>query len=217
MKILIACDDYWHPAEVIEKGLNFLEADGHELHFVKDAKDILTPELVAEYPLFINTKMNQIGSGNQNAWFDRDAAEFQVKDLEDYVRNGGGFLAIHAGNSYYWKETEDYCRFNGCAFVTHPPRCAITVRPVKEHPITEGISEFLIRDEHYAVDHLAEDAEVLFESTSETGGTQIAGYVRQMGNGRLCSLMPGHIYSVFQNKTYQEVIRRAIAWTARKE
>ena len=211
MKILITCDDYWHPAEVIERGLAFLKDYGYELDFVRDAKDILTPEMLDEYPLFINAKMDQIGNGNQNVWFHR-AAELQVKDIEAYVRSGGAFLGLHGGNSYFWKESEDYCRFNGCAFVKHPSRCEIAVRPVKEHPITEGISEFIIRDEHYEVDHLAEDAEVLLESVSDAGGKQIAGYVRQLGAGRTCALMPGHILSVFQNKSYQKLILQAIAW-----
>ena len=42
MKILVTCDDYWHPGEVIERGLSFLREDGHELHFVQAAKDILS-------------------------------------------------------------------------------------------------------------------------------------------------------------------------------
>lgn len=87
----------------------------------------------------------------------------QVQDIEDYINAGNGFIALHAGNSCFWNETEDYCRLNGCAFVSHAPRCAVTVRPVKAHPITGGVLPFVIRDEQYAVDHLAEDAEVLFE------------------------------------------------------
>ena len=214
MKILIACDDYWHPGEVIERGLCFLKDCGHELDFVRDAKDILTPEMLAEYPLFVIAKGNQIGGANQNAWFEAGVSEVQVGDIENYIRSGHGLLALHAGNAYFWNESEEYCRMVGCAFVTHPPRQAVTVRPVTAHPITEGIPEFVIRDEHYAVDHLAGDAQVLFESTSDTGGTQVAGYVRHMGAGRLCSLMPGHILSVFQNETYREIIKRAVEWTA---
>lgn len=54
----MACDDFWHPGEVIERGLQFLKDDGHILDFVRDAKDILTPDMLAEYPLFINARMN---------------------------------------------------------------------------------------------------------------------------------------------------------------
>ena len=46
MKILVLCDDKWHPAEVVEKGMAFLTEEGFELDFVKDAKDILTPEML---------------------------------------------------------------------------------------------------------------------------------------------------------------------------
>lgn len=216
MKILITCDDYWHPGEVIERGLRFLEEDGHTLDFVRDARDILTPEMLEEYPLFINAKMNQIGSANQNLWFDPEAAEVLEKDLERYIRNGGGFLALHAGNSFFLDQSEAYCRLLGCAFIRHPPRCRITVSPAARHPITEGIPEFSIRDEHYEVRLLAEDAEIILESRSETGGVQVAGYVRELGGGRICSLMPGHILSVFQNEAYRQVIRQAVCWTARK-
>ena len=31
MKILILCDDKWHPAEVVERGLAFLAEEGHAL------------------------------------------------------------------------------------------------------------------------------------------------------------------------------------------
>lgn len=41
-KILLICDDIWHPAEVIEKGLLPLICDRFEVDVVKAAKDILT-------------------------------------------------------------------------------------------------------------------------------------------------------------------------------
>ena len=28
MKVLVLCDDKWHPAEVVERGLAFLEEEG---------------------------------------------------------------------------------------------------------------------------------------------------------------------------------------------
>ena len=217
MKILITCDDVWHPAEVIEKGLQFLKKDGHELHFIKDAKDILTPEYVRQYPLWINAKMDQIGSHNQHVWFEEGIAEFTVKDAEAYVREGGGFLALHAGCSYFLDASAEYCRFLGCAFVKHPPRCPVTVRPIKPHPVTGGVAEFSVRDEHYEIHLLAEDAHVLLQSVSDTGGTQTAGYVRELGKGRVCALTPGHILSVFDHPMYQKIIRQAVLWAAKKE
>ena len=217
MKILITCDDVWHPAEVIEKGLDFLKKEGHELHFIKDAKDILTPEYIRRYPLWINAKMDQIGSFNQHVWFEEGIAELGVRDAEAYVQNGGGVLALHAGCSYFLNASAEYCRLLGCAFVKHPPRCPVTVRPVSAHPITSGVTEFTLRDEHYEIELLAEDAKIILQSTSESGGTQTAGYVRQLGKGRICALTPGHILSVFDHPMYQKIIRQAVLWAAGEE
>lgn len=47
--ILVLCDDLWHPAEVIQKGIAPLEGDAYHFDFVMAAKDILTPELIREY------------------------------------------------------------------------------------------------------------------------------------------------------------------------
>jgi len=197
MKILVLCGDYWHPAEVIRRGLSFLE-DTHTLDFVEDGKDILTPEFLRRYDMIINAKMNELSSANRTPWIDCDIAEVQTADLADYIREGRGFLALHAGNAWYWDHDTDraYCELVGNAFVTHPPRCAISLRPIADHPITRGIPPFSIRDEHYQLDHLAGDITVIMEGTS-AAGTQPAAYVRQIGQGRLCVLVPGHILSVF--------------------
>ena len=216
MKILVLTDDYWHPGEVVERGLAFLQ-DEFELDFVRDAKDILYPELLDRYPLIINAKMNEISCANRTPWFDH-LPEVQVKDFEAYVRSGHGFLGLHAGNSYFWdKEDENpYCRFIGCAFVRHPDRCDIEVRPEGTHPITDGAVPFRIHDEHYEIDHLLPDAQVILRSTSETGGTQVAGYVHTLGEGRMCSLIPGHVLSVFDDPTYRTILRRAIRWCVKE-
>jgi len=213
MKILVLCDDYWHPGEVIERGLDFLK-DEHELDFVCDAKDILTPEFIRRYDLLICAKMNEINASNRTPWFDRSVAELQVSDLRDYVREGHGYLALHAGSAFYWDRESDreYCEFLGCAFVQHPPRCTIREKMKGTHPITDGVAPFTIRDEHYMIDHLAPDMQVIMESTSEAGGTQVGAFVRTMGDGRICTLVPGHIASVFENPEYRKMIRRAILW-----
>jgi len=215
MKILVLCGDYWHPAEVIRRGLAFLK-DTHELDFVEDAKDTLTPQFVRRYDLVINAKMNELTSANRTPWIGDPSVELQVPDLADYIAGGHGLIALHGGNSWYWERETDrsYCELIGSAFVKHPPRCEITMAMKGEHPITAGIAPFTIRDEHYEIDHLADDATVIMESTSASGGTQVAGYVRTLGKGRICSLTPGHILSVFEEPAYQQMIRQAIDWCA---
>ena len=99
-KILVICDDVWHPAEVIEKGMIPLEGDDYQFEFVKAAKDILTPEMIEEYPLIICCKSNNVTSGNPKPWFENTVTEVMGGEFRSYVERGGAFLAVHSGNVF---------------------------------------------------------------------------------------------------------------------
>lgn len=218
--ILVLCDDYWHPAEIVEKGLSPLSGDKYSFEFVKDAKDILTPKMLWKYPLIINCKGNHINAANQNPWFEEGVTEVMTPEFQSYVESGGGFLVLHSGNTFHGEETavQNYTEFVGNRFVTHPPRCTVTLRKTKVHPITTGVADaFSIRDEHYQIELLAPDADVFLSSVSEAGGTQTAGYTRTPGEGRLCVLTPGHILSVWQHPQFRRLLENAIAWCLKED
>lgn len=224
-KILVICGDIWHPAEVIRAGFSCLREYGDQLTFMEDAKDMLTASDLAQYKLIICCKGNHLTSGNNVAWFEESVNECTPKDLEDYVKNGGGFLAVHAGASF--SETNmapniinpcrEYIHFVGCQFLNHPPRCAVTYHVLDtEHPVTAGVHTFCERDEHYQIEMTAEDAVILMESTSADGEKMPAAYVREMGQGRLCTLIPGHILAVWQNPEFQKLLVNAMNWCMKK-
>ncbi len=213
-KILVLCDDIWHPAEVIEKGLADLQDKVAHFDFVRDAKDILTVELLEQYPVVMNCKSDQLTSGNDAAWFEEGVTEVGPAQFEAYVRKGGGLLSVHSGNTYHDGNNPEYARLIGNEFVTHPPRCEVDITVLKEHPVTKGVEDFWIRDEHYEIKVLAEDAELLLQSVSQTGGVQTAGYVRSLGEGRICVLTPGHILSVWQHPMFRKLLTNAIHWCA---
>ena len=214
-KILVICDDVWHPAEVIEKGLTPLAADQYHFEFVKAAKDILTPEMIGEYPLIICCKSNNVTSGNPEPWFENTVTEVMGGEFREYVEQGNAFLAVHSGNVFMGEGdgVDEYNEFVGNRFLSHPPRCEVILKKEKDHPIMCGVEEeFSIRDEHYQMEILAEDADIFLTSHSKTGGIQTAGYTREMGKGRLCVLTPGHTLSVWQNKEFQKIFLNAIEW-----
>ena len=214
-RILVICDDVWHPAEVIEKGIISLDADGYQFEFVKAAKDILTPGMIAEYPLIICCKSNNVTSGNPAPWFENTVTEVMGTEFRNYVEQGGAFLSVHSGNVFQGEEDgiKEYTEFVGNRFLSHPLRCEVTLKKEKEHPVMRGVEkEFCIRDEHYQMEILAEDADVFLTSHSEAGGTHVAGYTREMGRGRLCVLTPGHTLSVWQNREFQKIFRNAMQW-----
>lgn len=214
-KVLVICDDVWHPAEVIEKGLAPLGKEKYQFEFVKAAKDILTPEMLEEYPLIICCKSNNVTSGNPEPWFENTVTEVMGGEFRRYVERGGTFLAVHSGNVFMGDGdgVKEYTEFVGNRFLDHPLRCKVTLKKAKEHPIMCGVEEqFDIRDEHYQMEILAEDADVFLTSASEAGGVQTAGYTRTIGEGRLCVLTPGHTLSVWKNKQFQRIFLNAAAW-----
>lgn len=214
-RILVLCDDVWHPAEVIEKGMMPLEGDDYRFEFVKTAKDILTPEMIEEYPLIICCKSNSVTSGNPAPWFENTVTEVMGGEFRSYVERGGAFLSVHSGNVFTGDGdgVREYTEFVGNRFLSHPLRCEVLLKKAKEHPIMCGVDEqFFVRDEHYQMEILAEDADIFLTSVSDTGGLQTAGYTREMGEGRLCVLTPGHTLSVWQNKQFQRIFLNAVAW-----
>ncbi len=130
-KILVICDDPWHPAEVVERGMADLTGNDWYFDFVKDAKDILTPKMLDEYQLIINCKSNNLTNGNSASWFEPGVNEVMPADFKAYVENGGGFISLHSGNAFKLEDVPDYCNFVGNFFIKHPPRCSVTVKPVK--------------------------------------------------------------------------------------
>lgn len=214
-RILVICDDVWHPAEVIEKGLVPLGGEKYQFEIVKAAKDILTPEMIEEYPLIICCKSNNVTSGNPEPWFENTVTEVMGGEFRSYVERGGAFMAVHSGNVFTGDRdgVKEYTDFVGNRFLSHPLRCEVTLKKEKDHPIMDGVEEqFDIRDEHYQMEILAEDADIFLTSVSETGGVQTAGYTRDIGNGRLCVLTPGHTLSVWKNSQFQKIFLNAVAW-----
>ena len=219
-RILVICDDVWHPAEVIEKGIMPFASDDYQFDFVRAAKDILTPEMIEEYPLIICCKSNNVTSGNPEPWFENTVTEVMGGEFRSYVEQGGTFLSIHSGNAFRGEAdgVKEYTEFVGNQFVTHPPRCEVTLKKVGEHPIMDGVEdEFSIRDEHYQIEMLVGDADIFLTSDSKTGGTQVAGYTREMGRGRLCVLTPGHTLSVWKNKEFQKIFLNSMKWLLRAD
>lgn len=213
IEVLVLCDDTWHPAEVIEKGLSNLK-DKYKFVFVKAAKDILTPEYIKKFPVILCCKGNQLTNGNNTPWFQEDVTEVGANEFSQYVNDGGGFVAVHSGNTA--REGEPYGKFIGNYFKGHPPRCDVKVKIIGNSPVTKDVNDFVIRDEHYNIDVIAEDADVFCMTYSETGGEQIGGYTRSLGKGRIGTLTPGHILSVWENKDFQKLLTNIIDWTIEK-
>ena len=161
---------------------------------------------MAAYPLVVLTKANNVSSADQTPWV-TDAVQVAFRD---YVRGGGGLLAIHSGAVGY-RDAPALRSVLGGVFAWHPPQCAVTVEPRAGHPLAAGVAPFTLVDEHYWVD--LDDAQAdVFLTTTSAHGAQPGGWARREGAGRVCVLTPGHNLESWLHPSYQALIGDALRW-----
>lgn len=203
MKTLVICDDYWHPARVPREGIGQLGDTRIEFDFLEDAHE-WSAERMAEYPLVILTKSNNVSSGDKTRWM---SDEVQVA-FANYVRKGNALLVIHSGTADY-KDCAVLRSLIGGVFDMHPPQCEVSIQPQAPHTLTANVEPFTIKDEHYFMLFDAPDADV-FLTTQSAHGTQPGGWMRREGEGRVCVITPGHNVEVWLHPSFQQLLRNSI-------
>ncbi len=127
------------------------------------------------------------------------------------VKNGMGWLFIHAGLTGIERDAHLYELSLG-RFVSHPPEPALvtgSAMPGTLHPIVDNFTPFTDYDEQYfcQIDLLKTQP---FFCTLSNLGTEIGGWSREVGSGRVACLTPGHTEAMLAKMI--PLIRRAAAW-----
>jgi type 1 glutamine amidotransferase len=205
VKILVLCDDYWHPAKIPREGLGALAEDEFEFDWIENARDWSAAAMQA-YPVVILTKSNNVSAEDRTGWM----TETVEAAFADYVRAGNGLLAIHSGTAEY-EQAPVLRALLGGVFAHHPEQCPVTVRPRREHPLCAGSDLFTLTDEHYFMAMNDPQVEV-FASTVSEHGEQPGAWRRMEGRGRVAVLTPGHNLAVWLHPSYQALIRNCLRW-----
>jgi len=223
MRVLLFCDDQHHPGDVPANGVEPLKEKGITVDVIQNPKDFC-PSTLENYNAVIMSKCDHVTMENHESW-KTDA----IQDaFIQYVENGGGLIVTHSG-TVAGKNTGKLDRLIGCKFKSHPAQVPVTVQPIKPHPITEGVEMFVETDEHYHLEILAPDIDIIAASYApaqgdpEKYGTEHwyfnapanispAVYVRTQGNGRVCMLAPGHNLEVWLNPQFQRMLENALYW-----
>lgn len=207
MRVLVFCDDTFHPAATVRAGLAPL-ATGHgsEFDWVEDATG-WPPSALGAYPVVLLAKSNVRSSADKTPWL-TGAMEGIFRD---HVARGGGLVVVHSGTASY-KDVAPVRAVTGGTFLSHPPQCAVTLQPRVGHPLTAGVVEaFTVFDEHYQMALDDPGAEVFLHSHSGHG-VQPAGWIRRDGPGRVCVLTPGHNPGVWLHPSFQQLLGNALRW-----
>lgn len=208
MHALVLCDDQWHPARTPRAGLGALGDSGIAFDWIEHASE-WSAERMAAYPLLVLTKSNNVSSTDHQPWV---TDEVQAALLE-YVRGGNSLLAIHSGTVY---QPQPVLRgLLGGVFVQHPKQCPVLLEPQPGHPLTAGVEQCTLVDEHYFME-MADPQVDMFLTTRSEHGEQPGGWTRSEGAGRVCVLTPGHNLEVWLHLSFQMLLHNALCWCVMK-
>jgi type 1 glutamine amidotransferase len=207
MKILVLCDDYWHPAHIPREGLGGLTGTEFTFDWIENAQD-WSPETMMAYPLVVLTKSDNVSSTDRTSWM----TDIVQASFSEYVRKGNGLLAIHSGTAEYHQKPVLRSLLGG-VFTHHPEQCPVTVNPHRGHSLSARAAPFTLKDEHYfmALDDAQAD---VFVTTSSEHGEQPGGWRRIEGNGRVAVLTPGHNVEVWLHPSFQALLLNSLRWCA---
>lgn len=224
MRILLFCDDYYHPGQVPIQGVKPLESKGFSFDIITDASEF-DPSKLCEYSVLIISKCDHVSKEDQTSWKTEAVQDSFIK----YVENGGGLLVTHNG-TVAGDNTSKLDELIGCRFAFHPNNCPVTVGVIKPHPITEGVDTFCETDEHYQLEILSDDIDILMAGYAAACGDSdkyasepyfnfpaalaASCYVRTQKEGRVCVFTPGHTLEVWLNPSFQKVLENALRWCA---
>jgi type 1 glutamine amidotransferase len=140
----------------------------------------------------------------------------QREGLLEFVQDGGGYVGVHCASdfsSFVEEPDEELESFVGGAFLDHPEPSEFAVRILTDHPITTELDDFTVFDEPYNL-RWNDDVNVLARMDhSELGDVPVV-WTRTEGDGRVCYYSLGHTNSAFEQQSFQQLVTRAIRWTA---
>ena len=126
-------------------------------------------------------------------------SEEQGQAVKRFVENGGGLYAMH-NSTHISVASKNYRDVMGGAYLGHPPLRPFKVRVTNpDHPITRGVSDFMVTDEQHYMTYDKDPKNIILQSENidglryETYGTKaIAGWAYDYGKGRVAYTSPGH-------------------------
>jgi len=150
----------------------------------------------------------------------RDRWRFKLSDMarrgfSDFLDQGRGLLALHAATICFddWPEYRkvlgawwDWGYSGHAPLQEHPMRLRD-----RAHAITEGIGDFVIKDELYTNPRITDSVEPLIEA--EWGGKiHPILWVRRYGKAGVCYNALGHGVEAFENDANRKLLQRGALW-----
>jgi type 1 glutamine amidotransferase len=181
------------------------------------AHALLKADAAKEYDVLVFYDMHQEIS-------DEAKADFLAR-----LKEGKGLVVLHHAIADY-QQWPEYAKIIGARYYLektvvdgvekarsaykHDMHFTIHVADPK-HPVTRGVKDFEIHDETYNLFDIAKGNHVLL-TTDEPESNHVIGWSKTYGEARVVYLQSGHDHFAYENPNYQQILKQAIRWTARK-
>jgi type 1 glutamine amidotransferase len=183
-----------------------------------NAHALLRPESAKNYDVLVVYDMHQ------------EISEEAKGDILAWLNHGKGFVVLHHAIASY-QQWPEYSKIIGAHYYlekttvdevekarsTYKHGMHFKIHVVDpNHPVTRGISDFEIHDEVYNLFDVAKDVHPLL-TTDEPQSKKVIGWAKTYGPARVVYLQSGHDHFAYENPNYQQILRQAIRWTARRD
>ena len=148
----------------------------------------------------------------------------QGKAIKEFVAGGGSAWFFH-NSSYISSANKDFRDVEGALFTGHTEFRPYKMKVVNtDHPITQGINDFVVTEEQHYLIYDKDQKNVLMRSVNEEGleytssehGNQGATcescWAYDYGKGRVCFMAPGHTIPTLWNPEYVKLQKNAVRW-----
>lgn len=206
-RILAVLGDYYHCSDQLLALLRSSELTEDLEVTVARYPESFDPASLVGYDLLMLAAIGRLRPKESDEYW---MSEEVGQALADHVAGGAGLLVFHSGTASHPSEGA-FRALTGGHFLQHPPEHPpVTITPVAEHPITEGVTSFTHPDEHYFLD-VDDDVTQLLTATSELG-EQSGGWCRMHGSGRVAALIPGHTREMLTEPMMRRLLENAVRW-----
>ena len=138
--------------------------------------------------------------------------------IKEFVTAGGGFYALH-NCSHISLSSKDYREVMGGAYISHPPLRPFQVHATaNKHPITDGMSSFMVNDEQHYVTYDKDPKYVILEAENIDGLKFQVSAQSRFPDGPTTSARAGSysppsvtIHAMW-NPQYIELQKRSVRW-----
>ena len=141
-----------------------------------------------------------------------EITDAQMDGISSFVKGGRGFVGIHSAADSF-RGSPDFRAFIGGHFITHPRYRDYQVSVLDaQHPITEGLEEFIVTDEQYITDY--DPRNHVLATALYKGVAYPVAWTKKWGKGKVFYLALGHDGPSAKHEKFRLMLERGTVWAA---